>query len=126
MTLPAADAPLAAATALYDGASGRLDAIRRMPPGEARRAAAGELQVIFLTQLLSAMRKTVPESDFLPRSPARNVYEGVFDRAVAEAVARTDPLGLVRLMGEEAPGSRIPAVLPKTRTGETPEVEPES
>jgi Rod binding domain-containing protein len=103
-----ADAPLAAVTAASDGASGRLDAIRRMPPGEARRAAAGELQVIFLTQLLSAMRKTVPENDFLPRSPARNVYEGVFDRAVAEEVAKTDPLGLVRLMGEGPPGLKNP------------------
>jgi Rod binding domain-containing protein len=108
MTMPLADAPVAAATAVSDGASGRLDAIRRMPPGEARRAAAGELQVMFLTQLLSAMRKTVPESDFLPRSPERNVYEGVFDRAVAEAVAKTDPLGLVRLMGEGPPGLKNP------------------
>jgi len=106
--LPLADAPLAAITAASDGASGRLDAIRRMPAGEARRAAAGELQVIFLTQLLAAMRKTVPESDFLPRSPARNVYEGVFDRAVAQAVAETDPLGLVRLMGEQPSGLKNP------------------
>jgi Rod binding domain-containing protein len=106
--MPLADAPLAAVTAASDGVSGRLDAIRRMPAGEARQAAAGELQVIFLTQLLSAMRKTVPESDFLPRSPARNVYEGAFDRAVAEAVAKTDPLGLVRLMGAEPPGLKNP------------------
>ena len=108
MTLPVADASLAAATAASDGESGRLDAIRRMPAGKARAAAAGELEVMFLTQLLAAMRKTVPESDFLPRSPARNVYEGVFDRAVAEAVALTDPLGLVRLMGERAPGLKNP------------------
>ena len=108
MTIPLGDAPLAATRAASVGASGRLDAIRRMPPGEARRAAAGELQVEFLAQLLSAMRKTVPESDFLPRSPERNVYEGVFDRAVAEAVAKTDPLGLVRLMGEGPPGLKDP------------------
>ena len=108
MTLPVADAPLAAVTAASDGESGRLDAIRRLPAGKARAAAAGELEVVFLTQLLAAMRKTVPENDFLPRSPARNVYEGVFDRAVAEAVAQTDPLGLVRLMGEEAPGLKNP------------------
>jgi Rod binding domain-containing protein len=108
VTLPVADAPLAAVTAVADADGGRLDAIRRLPPGKARAAAAGELQVVFLTQLLAAMRKTVPESDFLPRSPARNVYEGVFDRAVAEAVAKSDPLGLVRLMGEETPGLKNP------------------
>jgi Rod binding domain-containing protein len=81
---------------------GRLDTIRRMPEGEARRAAAVELQAMFLTQLLSAMRKTVPENDFLPRSPERSVYEGTFDREVAEAIAAGDPLGLVERLGQGA------------------------
>jgi Rod binding domain-containing protein len=77
----------------------RLDAVRRMPEGAARKAAAGELGVMFMTELLSAMRKTVPESDFLPRSPARSIYEGAFDRAVAQALAAGDPLGLAERLG---------------------------
>ncbi len=81
---------------------GRIDALRRSPPGAAgaRRAAAGELQVMFLTQLMQAMRRTIPKSDLLPESPARSVYEGTFDRAVAGAMAARDPLGLVRTLGE--------------------------
>jgi Rod binding domain-containing protein len=89
-----------------DADDGRLAALRRTPGGgrgpEARRAAATELQVMFLTQLLRAMRKTVPENDFLPRSPARNVYEGAFDRSVAEAIAARDPLGLVRTLAGDS------------------------
>jgi Rod binding domain-containing protein len=77
----------------------RLDAVRRLPEGPARRAAAVELEAVFLTELLSAMRKTVPEDDFLPRSPARSIYEGTFDHAVAQALAARDPLGLVETFG---------------------------
>jgi len=91
--------PLAA----VDPEDGRIEALRRAPRG----ATAAELQVMFLTQLLRAMRRTVPEGDFLPRSPARTVYEGMFDRTLADALAARDPLGLVRALAE-APGLKIP------------------
>jgi flagellar protein FlgJ len=82
---------------------GRLDALRRLAPGAAGRGeAARELEVVFLTELVRAMRRTVPESGLLPQSPARSVYEGVFDRAVAEAMAAGDPLGLVERLGAGA------------------------
>jgi Rod binding domain-containing protein len=88
-----------AALALADPAAGRIDALQRAKPGAARAAAARELETVFLTQLMKALRATVPENDFLPRSPSRDVYDGVFDRAVAEAMAGTDPLGMVRQLG---------------------------
>ena len=88
-----------------DPDQGRLDAVRRMPEGAARQAAAVELQVMFVTELLSAMRKTVPENDLLPRSPERSVYEGTFDRAIAQAIAARDPLGLVERLGGRAQGT---------------------
>ncbi len=61
--------------------------------------AARELEVTFLTQLIQAMRKTVPESDWLPRSPEKDVYDGAFDRSVAEAISARDPLGMMRSFG---------------------------
>jgi Rod binding domain-containing protein len=90
--------PLPAPVVATDADSGRLDAIRRMAPGDGKAAAAKELQVMFLTQLMQEMRKTIPENDFLPTSPARNVYEGAFDRSVAESMAERDPFGLVRTL----------------------------
>jgi len=107
--------PLGAAD--MDG--GRIDALRRSRPGAAgaRRAAAEELQVIFLTQLMQAMRRTIPKSDLLPESPARSVYEGTFDRAVAGAMAARDPLGLVRTLGGE-PGLKITSHRADTVTGD--------
>jgi len=77
----------------------RLRTLERQPAAKAGPAAAKELEVVFLTQLLRAMRKTIPENDLLPRAPARDVYEGVFDRSVATAMAERDPLGLVRSIG---------------------------
>lgn len=62
---------------------------------EARRAAAVALQVTLFSQLLAAMRSTVPESGLLPRSASRTTYEGMFDRSIAENLAAEDPLGLV-------------------------------
>ncbi len=66
------------------------------------QAVAHELSVVFLTQLLQVMRRTVPDSGMLPKSPARDVYEGAFDRSVAEAMAVRDPLGLVHALGGSA------------------------
>lgn len=97
---PIAWSPTALPLGAGDVDAGRIEALRRMPPGASRQAAASELQVIFLTQLIQAMRKTIPENDFLPPSPARSVYEGAFDRAVATAMAERDPLGLIRTLGE--------------------------
>ena len=55
-----------------------------------------ELETVFLTQLLQTMRKTVPQSDFLPKSAERDVYDGMFDRTIAETIAKQDPLGFDR------------------------------
>ena len=107
-------APLSMPLPVGDPDRGRLDAIRRMPEGAARQAAAVELEVMFMTELLSAMRKTVPENDFQPRSPARSIYEGTFDRAVAQAMAARDPLGLVETLGQ---GLKEPRDLADKRTG---------
>ncbi len=91
-----------------DAVDGQLDAIRRAPAAAASRMAAREIEVVFLTQLLQAMRRTIPENDLLPRSPERDVYDGVFDRTVAQAMSAADPLGLVRTL-ESAGGLKVGA-----------------
>ena len=89
-----------------DADQGRIDALRRLPAARAGQAAANELQVVFMAQLLAAMRRTIPQSDLLPASPARTMYEGMFDHTVAEALAARDPFGLVGRLGE-ATGLKI-------------------
>ena len=97
----------------------RLRALEHQPAAKAGPAAAKELEVLFLTQLLRAMRKTIPENDLLPRAPARDVYEGVFDRTVAASMAERDPLGIIRGIGGS--GLKVGAQPADTKVGNPPE-----
>jgi len=102
-------APVALPPISVDPEAGRLDALRRAPEAQGRVQAVKELEVALFAQMLSAMRKTVPENDLLPRAPSRDVYDGAFDRVVAEKLAETDPLGLTRTLGQELLKSRVEA-----------------
>jgi len=57
-----------------------------------------QFESMFLQQMMSAMRKTVPESDFLPRGYADDVYDGMMDQAIAESGSKQAPLGLAMNM----------------------------
>ena len=104
MTMPLALPPVS-----VDADTATLAAIRRAPAAEARVRAIKELEVVLFAQMLSAMRKTVPDNDFLPRSPSRDIYDGAFDRSVAEKLAETDPLGLTRTLGQALLKSEVEA-----------------
>jgi Rod binding domain-containing protein len=101
--------PVALPSISLDPDAGRLDALRRAPEAQGRVRAVKELEVVLFAQMLAAMRKTIPENDLLPRSPSRDVYDGAFDRAVAEKLAENDPLGLTRTLGQELLKSRVEA-----------------
>jgi murein DD-endopeptidase MepM/ murein hydrolase activator NlpD len=88
---------------------GRLGAIQRMDAEQGRAAAARELGVVFVTQLVEALRRTVPENSLLPRSPARDVYDGLFDRELASVLVANDALGLVASLGSDADRGGGPA-----------------
>ena len=71
----------------------------RLPrQGESTPRVARELETVFLSQLLQVMRKTVPENDYLPKSAERDVYDGLFDRTIAESMSASDPLGFERAL----------------------------
>ena len=79
-------------------------------------AAVRQMQVEFLTQLLGVLRKTVPENDWLPKSPEREIFGGAFDRSVAEVLASQDALGMERALGTESPEGKFKVL---TRPAET-------
>jgi hypothetical protein len=79
------------------------------------------MQVEFLTQLLGVLRKTVPENDWLPKSPEREILGGAFDRSVAEVLASQDALGMDRALGTETPKAGFKFLTRPTDTlGERP------
>ena len=53
-----------------------------------------KFEAIFFQQMMSAMRKTVPESDFLPHGFAEGVQESMFDQAVASTGSKSGSLGI--------------------------------
>jgi len=60
--------------------------------------AAEEFQAVLLTQILHQMRATVMRSGLFDDSPGREIYEEMFDAAVAREMARRDALGLNEIL----------------------------
>ena len=53
-----------------------------------------KFEAIFFQQMMAAMRKTVPESEFLPHGFAEGVQESMFDQAIADAGSKSGSLGI--------------------------------
>lgn len=77
---------------------------------EARVKAARELATTFVTELMGAMRRTIPDAGLTDKSAERSVLEGVFDRTLAEAVTAHDGLGLERQIAGQVGGIPRPGV----------------
>lgn len=104
---------------------GRLESLRRMDGPRARAAAVQELEVVFLTQLVEALRRTLPDGALFPKTPGSDVYEGLFDREMATALAERDPLGMAAQLGAGAeihavPGDAVDVVPPVVGTVSSP------
>lgn len=56
-------------------------------PREKLRHAAKELEAVFMTQLLKAMRETVPDQGIVPRSEGEQMFTGMLDDEIARAAA---------------------------------------
>ncbi len=70
------------------------DETRRRLAGKSPTEVAKEFEAILLAQVISAMRKTVPESDLLEASANRKMLDGAFDQEVARSLAAKGGLGI--------------------------------
>jgi flagellar protein FlgJ len=68
------------------------------------RKAATELEAIVVTQLLSAMRKTVPEGSLFEESPSNEIFRSLLDVELARETAKTSPFGLADAIVKEFRG----------------------
>ncbi len=57
-----------------------------------------KFEAIFMQQMMSAMRKSVPESDFLPHGFAEGVHDSMLDQAIADFGSKQGRLGIARQM----------------------------
>ena len=53
-----------------------------------------QFEAVFLQHMMQAMRKTVPESELMPRGYAMDMYNSMMDQAIAEQGSKQAPLGL--------------------------------
>jgi len=55
---------------------------------------AHELEAVVLTQLLSAMRRTVPDGGLFKKSVSDDIFRSLLDAELARATAEKSPFGL--------------------------------
>lgn len=70
------------------------DETRRRLAGKPSREVAKEFEAVLLAQVISAMRKTVPESGLLEASASRKMLDGAFDQEIARSLAAKGGLGI--------------------------------
>ena len=58
------------------------------------RKVSQDFEAIFLNLMLKSMRKSVPESGFLPNGAGHDIYRQVFDEEIARSIARSRGFGL--------------------------------
>lgn len=81
-----------------DNAVRQLAGANKTYDAEALQRAAEEFEAFFLQQMLSVMRRTVPEGGFLEKDHAHQIFEGMLDEALAGEMARAGGIGLANLL----------------------------
>ncbi len=85
--------PISAASLFVPSAPAGDETQRRLA-GKSPNAVAKEFEAVLLAQVISAMRKTVPESGMLEASTHRKMLDGAFDQEVARSLAAQGGLGI--------------------------------
>lgn len=68
--------------------------------GQMKKVAQG-FESIFVNQLISEMRKSVPQGGMVPQSHAEKVYRSMLDNEYAAKLSETDQLGVARMVYEQ-------------------------
>lgn len=72
-------------------------------------AACQGFEAIFVNQMLTAMRNTVPKSGLLKQGIAHNIYEDMLYQQYADKIAKSASLGLARLLYNQLSGNTLTA-----------------
>ncbi|MEW5724671.1 MAG: rod-binding protein [Thermodesulfobacteriota bacterium] len=65
------------------------------------KKACADLESLFLTTLIQAMRQTVPDAGLLPEAVGADVYQSIADQRLAEYLGQAGGLGLGRTIFEQ-------------------------
>ena len=65
------------------------------------RQACEDLESVFVYRLLSAMRSSIPRSDFITRGMATETFESMLDEQYAQTISRQGSLGLAAIIYQQ-------------------------
>ncbi len=71
---------------------------------KALRKACADFEAIIFRQMLSAMRKSIPDSGLFEKSHAREIYESMNDEKLADKMAHGKGSGLGELLFKQLTG----------------------
>ncbi|NLJ79621.1 MAG: hypothetical protein GX335_01180 [Firmicutes bacterium] len=63
--------------------------------------AAQQFEALFLYQLLTEMRQTIPDSDLLGNRRAEKLFQSLLDQELAENSSKTQSVGLAKIIYEQ-------------------------
>lgn len=69
--------------------------------------ACQDFEAIFINQMLTAMRNTVPKSGLLHQGIAHSIYEDMLYQQYADKMAKTANLGLARVLYNQLSGNSL-------------------
>jgi flagellar protein FlgJ len=61
---------------------------------EKLKKACGEIESLFISQMLQFMRRTIPQSGLLGNGPGKDIYETLFDQELSKSLAKKGGMGL--------------------------------
>ena len=96
-----------------------------LSPQNRLRRAAEEMEAVVLTQMMSAMRSTVPDGGLFPKSQANEIFRSLLDQELARAASRRSPFGLAGALTETLQNHLEPSDGTAERSGGAPR-DPES
>lgn len=68
---------------------------------QALQEAAQQFEALFIYQLLTEMRKTVPETDLLGDRKAEKLFQSLLDQKIADHSAKNQSIGLAKMIYEQ-------------------------
>lgn len=75
-----------------------LDKARRADDEKRLKESCQEMESVFLNQVLSVMRSTVPANPLLGRSQAEEIFQSMLDQELTKSAAKTGTIGLAEIL----------------------------
>lgn len=78
-----------------------LDKARKANDEKRLKESCQEMESVFLNQVLSAMRSTVPANPLLGRSQAEEIFQSMLDQELTKSASKTGSVGLADILFQQ-------------------------